>query len=45
MQKGRLTLLQKVYPQFQPKSAFEVRAVVVANRNTAVATIERFDVN
>lgn len=34
----RHTLLQKVYPQFQPRSELEFLAVVVANRKTAVAT-------
>lgn len=31
-----MTLLVNVYPQFQPSSAFEVRAVVPAKRNTPV---------
>jgi hypothetical protein len=34
----RLTLLEKLYPQFQPKSAFDVRAVVLANKNTPEST-------
>ena len=40
-----LTLLENVYPQFQPKRALDVRAVVVAKRKTAVATGELSDVS
>ena len=31
-------MLQKLYPQFHPKSAFELLAVVVPKSNTAVTT-------
>lgn len=33
----KLTLLKNAYPQFQPSSASELRAVVLANRNTPVS--------
>ncbi len=31
-------LLIKLYPQFHPRSAFDVRDVVLANRKTPVST-------
>ena len=34
-----LTLLLKTYPQFQPRSAFELLAVVDANKNTPVSPL------
>ena len=34
-----MTLLVNVKPQFQPSSASDVRAVVLANRNTPVMTV------
>ena len=34
-----LTLLKKVYPQFHPSRAFELRAVVVAKRNAPVSPV------
>jgi hypothetical protein len=35
-----MMLLKKLYPQFQPKRAFEVVAVVEAYRKTPVRTVE-----
>lgn len=32
-------LLEKLYPQFQPKRALDVRAVVLANKNTPDSAI------
>ena len=37
--KEALTLLLKTYPQFQPRSAFELLAVVDANKNTPVSPL------
>ena len=34
---GALTLLKNAYPQFQPRSASELLAVVVANKNAPVS--------
>ena len=36
---GELTLLKKAYPQFQPRSASELLAVVEANRKTPVSPL------
>lgn len=39
--RGRLTLLQNAYPQFHPRSALLLRAVVDANKKTPVSPIFR----
>jgi hypothetical protein len=36
-----MILLMKLYAQFQPSSAAELRAVVLPNRNTPVKTVDR----
>lgn len=36
-----LTLLVKLYAQFHPSKAFEVRAVVLAKRKTPVKTVKK----
>lgn len=37
----RPTLLKNAYPQFHPSSALELRAVVLAKRNTPVSPLFR----